>query len=155
MANIQSDGLAEDLIRAFQQAACTEGHYKTLIEKYNSEMENGLIDVEDDDARNAHIEKLNSAIQELDKVAEIRRSMMLHLMEMYPKSDKNYWCTVKHLAVSEYNAFEAYQASDGNASLLNIWLMTRARFLAALTRWLGTEISDCASCVADLLKGEQ
>ena len=34
MATIVSDGLAEDTIRTFQQLACTEGHYKTLIENF-------------------------------------------------------------------------------------------------------------------------
>lgn len=154
MALIVSDGLAEDLIRSFQQLVCSEGHYKTLVEKYNSEMQNGLVDVEDDEIRTAHIEKLNSAIQELNQISEIRREMMLYLMKQYEKSDKNYWCLVKHLAAAEYTAFECYQASDNNAELLNMWLTTRARFLHAVTRWLGTEISDCAACVGDTLKGE-
>lgn len=155
MANIVSDGLAEDLIRAFQQAACAEGHYKTLIEKYNSELENGLIDVDDDEIRLNHIEKLNGAILELGRIAEIRRSMMLYLMERYEGADKTMWCIVKHLSQSEYNAFEAYQASDNDATLLNIWLSMRARFVHALTRWLGIEVTDCSSCFADALKGEQ
>lgn len=155
MANIQSDGLAEDLIRAFQQAACAEGHYKTLVEKYNSEMENGLIDVDDDEVRIAHIEKLNSAVQELNQIAEIRRSMMLHLMNKYEKHDKTMWCIVKHLSLAEYNAFEAYQASDNDANLLNIWLLMRSRFVHSVTRWLGIEVTDCSSCFGDIIKGEQ
>lgn len=154
MATLVSDGLAEDMIRAFQQAACAEGHYKTLIEKYNSEMENGLIDVEDDDVRNAHLEKLNGAIVELNQLAEIRRSMMLYVMNRYETADKSLWCVVKHESVMEYNAFEAYQASENDAQLLNIWLSARARFISALTRWLGIENTDCASCFEDIIKGE-
>ena len=155
MATVVSDGLSEDLIRAFQQAACAEGHYKTLIEKYNSEMENGLIDVEDDDVRNAHLEKLNGAIQELNELAEIRRAMMLHVMNRYEKADKSMWCVVKHLALSEYNAFEAYQASDNNAELLNIWLSMRGRFINAVTRWLGIEVTDCVACYEDAIRAER
>lgn len=155
MANIQSDGRSEDLIRSIQQLVCSEGHYKTLIEKYNSEMENGLIDVEDDEVRVAHIEKLNAAILEMNEIAEIRRSMMLHLMEMYPKADRNQWCNFKHLAAADYTAFEAYQASDNDALALNLWLSIRARFVNATTRFLGTEITSCSSCLSDILRGNK
>jgi len=154
MATIVQDGATEDLIRTFQQMACTEGHLKTLIEKYQSEMENGLIDVEDDAVRSAHIEKLNDAIDELNVVAELRRAVMLKVMNGYEGADKNYWCCVKHLAVASYCAFEAYQASDNDAELLNMWIETNARFVKAVTRWLGTEITSCAACLGDVLKSK-
>ena len=153
MATIVSDGRAEDTIRAIQQLVCSEGHYKTLVEKYHSEMENGIIDVENDEERLAHIEKLNGAIEEMNLVAELRRSMMLKLMESYPKSDTSYWCLVKHLSAASYCAFEAYQASDNDAMLLNLYLESHARFVNAVTRWLGVEITSCASCYQDALKG--
>lgn len=152
MATIIQDGASEDLIRAFQQMACAEGHYKTLIEKYQSELENGLIDVEDEKARSAHLEKLDGAIEELGLLAELRRSTMLQVMNAYG-GDKNYWCLVKHLSMAEYTMFEAYQASDNDAALLNLYLAANARFVNAVTRWLGTEITSCASCLGDILKG--
>lgn len=152
MATIVQDGATEDLIRAFQQMACAEGHYKTLIEKYQSELENGLIDVEDENVRNAHLDKLNGAIEELGMLAELRRSTMWQVMDAY-EGDKNYWCLVKHLSMAEYTMFEAYQASDNDAALLNLYLAANARFVNAVTRWLGTEITSCASCLGDILKG--
>lgn len=155
MATIVNDGLTEDLIRTFQQLACTEGHLKTLIEKYQSELQNGLIEVEDDEVRKAHVEKLNDAIDELNDIAELRRAVMLRIMNGYPDASKDMWCVVKHLSMAAYCAFEAYQASDKDALLLNIWLETNARFVKAMTRWLGTEITSCAACFADILKGEQ
>ena len=155
MATIVADGRAEDLIRSIQQLVCSEGHYKTLVEKYHSEMENGIIDVENDEERLAHIEKLNGAIEEMNLIAETRRSMMLHLMEMYPNADRNQWCNFKHLAAADYTAFEAYQASDNDAMALNLWLSIHARFVNATTRFLGTEITSCASCLTDILRGEQ
>lgn len=152
MATVVSDGAAEDIIRAFVQAACSEGHYKTLIEKYSAELNNGLIDVEDQDVVNAHIEKLNDAMSELDAVAELRRSLMLYLMEAYG-GDKDFWCLVKHLGTAQYNTFEAYQAT-GDAALLNVSLELNARFTKAITRFLGTEITDCAACLSDLIKAK-
>lgn len=155
MATVIQDGTTEDLIRTFQQLACTEGHLKTLIEKYQSEMQNGLIEVEKDEIRKAHVEKLNDAIDELNDIAELRRAVMLTIMKGYDGADKNYWCAVKHLSAAAYCAFEAYQASDNDALLLNIWLETNARFVKAMTRWLGTEITSCAACFSDILKGER
>lgn len=174
MATIINDGLVEDLIRTFQQLACTEGHLKTLIEKYQSEIQNRLIEVEDeaelkalaeklevepkdvnDVLRKAHIVKLNDTIDELNDLAELRRAVMLRVMNAYPAADKNWWCTVKHLSMASYCAFEAYQASDNDAVLLNIWLATNARFVNAMTHWLGTEITSCAACFSDILKGEK
>lgn len=153
MATIVSDGAAEDMIRCFQQLACTEGHYKTLIEKYNSELNNGLIDTDDKEALNAHIEKLNDAVTELELVAELRRKVMLRLMNSYENHDRAGWCSVKHLSVASYCAFEVYQASDDNdGELLNIWLEINARFVKAVSRWLGVEITDCQSCFSDILK---
>ena len=153
MATIISDGAAEDLIRSFQQLACAEGHYKTLIEKYNSELNNGIIDTNDQEVLDAHIEKLNDAITELELVAELRRKVMLYLMNSYENHDRAGWCNAKHLSVASYCAFEAYQASDDNdGELLNIWLEINARFVKAVSRWLGVEITDCQSCFSDILK---
>lgn len=152
-----ADGAAEDLIRAFQQLACAEGHYKTLVEKYESELNNGIVDVDDNTVVRAHVEKMNDTIDELNEVAEARRAIMLQVMNAYPDASKDMWCSVKHLSVASYCAFEAYQASDNDAALLNLWLSSHARFVKAITRWLGTEISDCAACLGDILKqkGEQ
>lgn len=153
MATVISDGAAEDLIRAFVQAASAEGHIKTLIEKYTAELNNGIIDVTDEEIVNAHIEKVNDATVELEETAELRRSLMLYLMEMYG-GDKDYWCLVKHLGTAQYNAFEAYQAT-GDAALLNLSIGLNARFTKALTRFLGVEITDCAACFADHLRARK
>lgn len=144
-----ADGMAEDLIRAITQAVCAEGHYKTLIEKYNAELNNGLIEV--DDVKGT-LDKMNDAIDELEKVSEVRRTMMVYLMETY-SGNKDYHCLVKHLSSAQYNAFEAYQAT-GDSALLNMALELNARFTKAITQWLGTEISDCAACLSDILKNK-
>lgn len=152
MATVMSDGAAEDLIRAFIQAACSEGHYKTLIEKYSAELNNGIIDAENSELVRQHVDKLNDAMTELDAVAELRRSLMRYLMDMYG-GDTSYWCLVKHLGTAQYNTFEAYQAT-GAAELLNLSLELNARLTKALTWFLGTEISDCAACLSDLIKAK-
>ena len=71
-----ADGAAEDLIRAFVQIGCAEGHTKTLIEKYSAELTNGIVDASDDKAVKAHIELIDDSMEELERLAEIRRSTM-------------------------------------------------------------------------------
>lgn len=150
MRTVVSDGAAEDLIRSFVQMGCAELHQKTLVEKYNAQLENGLIDVEDSEAVRKQIEKINDASDELDALAECRRGLMLCLLNMYD-GDKDYWCLVKHIGNAMYCAFEAYQAT-GNADIYEEYLSTNRRFIHAMTHFLGVEITDCAACFADALK---
>lgn len=147
-----SDGMAEDMLRAITQLICAEGHYKTLIEKYDSELNNGLIG--EDDAVD-YVAKINDAVDELQAVSEERRALMLALMGRYPNADKTMWCSVKHLLHAEYCAFEAYQATDNEAGALSAWLRIRRRTVKAITLWLGVEVTECSSCLSDILKGNE
>ena len=148
---IVSDGTAEDLIRAFVQVGCAEVHVKTLVEKYNAEMENGIVDISDDKALNDAIKRLDEANEELNELAETRRGIMLALFNMY-HGNKDYWCVVKHLGIGAYTLFEAYQASDDDPELYTLALEANKRFVKALTHFLGVEITDCAACLSDALK---
>lgn len=153
MGNIQSDGTAEDLIRSFVQVGCAELHAKTLLEKANAELENGLIDIYDTTAVQKQTEKITYITEEIDNLAELRRSLMLRLFNMYD-GDKSWWCMVKHLGIGAYTLFEAYQASDNDSELLDMALAANRRFISALTQFLGLEITECAACFADALKGK-
>lgn len=148
-----SDGIAEDLIRAFVQVGCAELHAKTLLEKANAELENGLIDIYDTAKVQKQTEKITYITEEIDNLAELRRSLMLRLFEMYD-GDKSWWCMVKHLGIGAYTLFEAYQASDNDSELLDMALAANRRFISALTQFLGLEITECAACFADALKGK-
>ena len=154
MANIQSDGTAEDLIRSFVQVGCAEVHAKTLLEKYNAELENGIIDIYDKKIVDKQLEKIDDITQEINDLAELRRGIMLHLFDMY-KGDKDYWCVVKHLGIGAYTLFEAYQASDDNNDLLNLAVEANKRFIKALSHFLGVEVTECAACFADILKARK
>lgn len=150
---IVSDGMAEDLLRSIQQLVCAEGHAKTLLEKFQAELENDIIDTSDDDAVQAQIEKIDDTLQEIESLAELRRSMMLYLFERYDGS-KDYWCMVKHLASAAYTAYEAYQASNDPA-LLDMAMEANKRFIKATTRFLGVEVTTCAACFSDALKAKK
>lgn len=153
--NHSSDTLAEDLIRSFQQLICSEGHIKTLIEKTSAELENGIIDSENPAELNKAMDKLDNLNTELSEIADLRRRMMVNLYEMYGgKGDKTYWCQVKHLASASYTAFEVYQASDDDPMWYEIALETNKQFIKALTHFIGVEVTTCASCFGDMLKGE-
>ena len=150
--NNSSEGIAEDLIRAFTQLVCVEAHYKTLIEKKISEIENGF--VEDKDIQHV-LDEIDDLKNQLSDVAQLRREEMLHLYQMFgEKGDKSYWCSVKHLASSAYTIFECYQASDDDADLLTLSLETNKQLMVAVGKFLGVTITSCASCFSDILKSE-
>ena len=149
MKNVHSsDGIAEDMIRSFVQFGAAELHLKTLVEKSEAKLRDGL--TEDVDGE---VAKLLEYQKQLDEVTELRRSMMLTLFEMYD-GDKDEWCLVKHLGMGMITAFEAAQASDFEPKMYELWLKANSQFTKALSEFLGTEITDCAACFADMLKGE-
>lgn len=145
-------GYAEDLIRAYVQFGCAEIHAKGLYEKANAELENGIIDVTDQDTLNRQLEKLEQYKEDINSFANLRRSMMRKLFSLFD-GDRDMWCQVKHLGIGAMCLFEAYEGSDDDAELLNMAYEANKAFVSAMTRFLGTEISDCAACLADFLKG--
>lgn len=154
MRTIIADGIAEDIIRAIVQTACAENHAKTILEKKEGQLENGYIDGNNKEAVDKQLEEIGDITYELNELAETRRSMMLYLMNQYD-GDKDYWCMVKHLATASYCAFEAYQASEEDPELYDIYLRTNKRFTKALTHFLGVEITECAACLGDILRGKR
>lgn len=157
MENVHSsDGLAEDLIRSFVQVGSAEMHSKTLLEKRISELENGLIDVEDEKVLGEQIQKIDDLKEEICQLAQLRRDDMLHLYKMFgERGNKEKWCAVKHLGIATMTAFEAWQASDKNEELMNMAINKNRLFLKSMTEFLGVEVTECASCFADILKGEK
>ena len=150
-----SSGQAEDLIRAFVQMGCAEVHLKTLFEKTMAEMENGIVDVENDEIRKAWTEKANDYLEDIKESANLRRRMMSACFEMFDGGDRDVWCMVKHLGISNMCAWETWQASDDDPELLDIAIESNKLFTKYITQFLGMEITDCASCLSDYLKGKE
>ena len=150
-----SSGQAEDLIRAFTQMACAEMHLKTLYEKTIAELENGIVNVDDEDERMAHVDLANQYLEDLEVTAQLRRRMMLKTFELFDGGNKDVWCMIKHLCLSNMCAFEAWQASDDDPELLDIAMESNKVLVKYLTMFLGMEISSCASCFSDALKGKE
>ncbi|WP_276889866.1 hypothetical protein [Faecalibaculum rodentium] len=143
-----SNGIAEDLIRAFVQIASAELHTKTSIEKAVSEIENGA-----DENFGVLMDKVAALQADLLSYAELRREIMLNLYSMYgEKGNKEMWCTVKHLGMAMYTAFEAYQASDNDPELFDFAMRANRMFIRAITEFLGVEVTECAACFSDILK---
>lgn len=149
MANIQSEGLGEDFIRAITQTACAEVHAKTLYEKALGDLENGKVTDEE-----PHLVKMDGIIEDINELAELRRAMMLKLYEMY-EGDKTVWCMIKHLAVAAYTMFEAYEASDDDPELLELAMNSQKAFNKALSKFLGVEITTCSACLGEFLKAKE
>ena len=147
-----SSGMAEDLTRAFVQMGCAESHLMTLYQKTLSELDNGLIDMDDPDTVNAHIEKAEQYRDDLIQAAQLRREMMKYCFDLFPDGDKDVWCMVKHLGISSMCAWETWQASDDDPALLSIAVDSNRMFTRYLTQFFGMEITDCASCLSDMLK---
>lgn len=153
--NMSSSGMAEDLIRAFQQMTCAELHLMTLYQKTLAELENGIVDVDDEKVREGHLELLEQYREDLIQTADVRRKMMRICFDMFDGGDSSVWCMVKHLGASSACAWEVWQASDDDAELLEIAIEANELFTRFLTQFLGMEITDCASCLSDYLKGKE
>lgn len=152
--NIHSEsGMAEDLIRAYVQFGCAEIHAMGLFYKANAEIENGMIDVENAETLHNHIDKIEQYQKDIDNYANLRRSLMRALFEMFD-GDKDMWCQAKHLGVGAMTLFEAYEASDNDPTLLSLCIEANKAFTHAISRFLGADIEDCAACLSDFLKGE-
>lgn len=140
-----SDGIAEDLIRSFVQAGCAELHLKTLVEKTVAKIENPSPN--DGDL----IVELEEYELQLEEATNLRRSAMRNLFNLY-NGNKDAWCLVKHIGLASMTMFEAYQASDHDTELYDLWIRSNKAFTKALCVFLGVEITDCAACFADMLK---
>lgn len=152
--NSAADGSAEDLIRTIMHLGASEYHAITLYNKAEAEMENGLIDVENPDVLDAHIAKTSRFRDDIISFAELRRTAMLLLFQMYDGGDKDMWCQIKHLGTAYITAIEAYQSSE-DLNLLQLATEINKKFTEALTAFLGGEITDCASCLGDFLKAKE
>lgn len=148
-------GAAEDLLRAIVQMGCAEIHAQTLYYKTTSELENGIVDVSDMDLVQKHVAKSEMFREDIETYANLRRRMMRSLYDMFDNEDKDktMWCQIKHLGTAAYTAFETYQASEQDPELLLIAYEANKAFVKAVTRFLGIEIGECASCLSDALKG--
>lgn len=147
------DGIAEDMIRSIVQLSCAELHAKTLYEKYTAQLENGLIDTDKSEVVDAQIEKIDNALTDLNDIAQLRRRAMLTLFNLY-EGNKDYWCQIKHLGSGAYCLLECYLASDNDVGILDLAMEANRVFVKAISQFIGVEITDCAACLSDFLKGE-
>ena len=155
--NVRSEvGAAEDLLRAVVQMGAAEIHAMGLYFKTTAEMENGLVNIDDPEVLQKQIEKAEMYREDIETYATLRRQMTTALKDMVgtEEANKDMWCMVKHLGLSMMQCFEAYENSDNNLELLNLAYEANKAFTKAVTRFLGIEISDCAACISDALKGK-
>ena len=148
-----TDGLAEELLRVIVQMGCSESHLKTLVEKASAELENGLVNVEDPEVVKNHLARIENFRKMMEEATELRRDAMRKLYSM-GNGDNDYWCLLKHLGTGMFEAYETYMASDDDPELYHLWLDTNKLFIKAVTGFLGYEVTDCAACLHDMLKGE-
>lgn len=149
---LSETGMAEDMIRSFVQFGSAEIHAMNLYYKSNAELENGLVDIEDNEVLQKQLDKCEQYRQDIETYANLRRSVMKSLFNMF-EGDKDVWCLVKHLGIGAMTIFEAYEASDNDLELLNLAYEANKAFVNAMSRFLGVEITDCAACFADSMKG--
>lgn len=155
-----SNGIIEELVRAMIQVGCCEIHTKTLIEKYEAQLSNGTIDIDDEDVV---IEKNNQIEREdkkLKSYAYYRRKIMNEILDIgeeisKKKGNHDLWCKVKHGGLAMMFVFESYQASNEKheINLYDIWLGLNQLFIGELSEFIGLEWTDCASCFGDMVQG--
>ena len=148
-------GSSEDLLRAVVQMGAAEIHAMGLYFKTTAEMENGLVNIDDPEVLQKQIDKSEMYREDIETYATLRRQMTTALKDMVgtDEANKDMWCMVKHLGLSMMQCFEAYENSDNNLELLNLAYEANKAFTKAVTRFLGIEITDCASCLSDSMKG--
>lgn len=152
--SLSETGIAEDMIRSYIQFGCAEIHAKSLYEKTIAELNNGLIDVTDAEVRNKHLERAEMFKDDINAYASMRRDIMRKLLDMFPNGDKAMWCQAKHLGIGMMTLFEAYQGSDDDVELLHMAYEANEAFTNAMSRFLGVEITSCAACFSDMLRGD-
>lgn len=147
---------AEDLIRALVQMGCAEVHAMTLYFKATAELDNGLVDVTNSEVVQKQIERIEMFKEDIQTYADLRRRMTKALFDLFDnkEKDKLLWCQIKHLGLSAYQIMETYEASDDNSELLMLAYETNKAFTKAISRFVGVEVTECASCLGDALKGE-
>ena len=150
-------GAGEDLLRAIVQMGAAEIHAMGLYFKTVAEMENGLVDVDDNEVVRKYLERAEMYREDVETCAVLRRQMTTALKDMVGTEDanKDMWCMVKHLGLSMMQCFEAYENSDNNLELLNLAYEANKAFTLAVTRFLGIEITSCSACFSDALKGNE
>lgn len=155
MENINStSGIAEDIIRSLTHIACDEMHKKTLLEKADSQLKYGMINVDKSDELQSHLKKIEELRDEVNAIASIRRRYMIQLRSIFnDQGDKEQWCSFKHQMIAMMCAFEAWQASNDDEDLYQIYLELNQMFTKTTAKFLGVEITECASCLSDMLKG--
>ena len=154
--NVRSEvGAGEDLLRSIVQMGAAEIHAMGLYYKTTAEMENGLVDIDDNEVLQKYLDKANMYLEDIETYAVLRRRMTTALKDMVgtEDADKDLWCMVKHLGLSMMQCFEAYENSDNNLELLNLAYEANKAFTKAVTRFLGIEVTECSSCLSDSLKG--
>lgn len=154
--NVNSEvGSAEDLLRAVVQMGAAEIHAMGLYFKTTAEMENGLVNIDDPEVLQKQIDKAEMYREDIETYATLRRQMTTALKDMVgtEEANKDMWCMVKHLGLSMMQCFEAYENSDNNLELLNLAYEANKAFTKAVTRFLGIEITDCAACLSDSMRG--
>ena len=156
MKNINStNGITEDLLRACSEIGCTEQHIRSLIIKYESQLENGIIDTANDEITSSHLDKIARLDKQLENLAEVRRDIMRKLIKMHPNGNQDLWCNIKHLNNASNFIFEAYQGSDRDTELYSLLLDIERERTLTISEFLGTEIKPCASCLDDMLKDKE
>ena len=133
-------GMAEDMIRSFVQFGSAEIHAKGLYEKATAELENGYVNVEDNEVLQKHLDKCEQYRLDIETYANLRRSVTRKLFEMFD-GDKDTWCLVKHLGIGAMTLFEAYEASDNDLELLNMAYEANKACVLAMTRFLSWRLS--------------
>lgn len=146
-------GYSEDLIRSYVQFGCAEIHAMGLYYKATAELENGLVDVNDPDELQTQIAKADEYQADIEMYAGLRREIMRKLLNLFDGGNKDMWCQAKHLGIGAMTLFEAYEGSDNDLELLNMAYEANKAFVKAVSRFLGVELTDCAACLSDALKG--
>lgn len=144
---LSSEGLLEDLIRTMVQLTCAELHEKTNVERLNADLELGNITMDEFNQMEPDY------IENLEQVTALRRATTKMIFDISGgEGNVKKWCLTKHVGGAMYTAFEAWQASDNDMALYDLYLSINQYFIKVMTDFMGLPVISCASCLTDMLK---
>jgi len=145
-----SSGVAEDLIRGLQNLVALEAHYLTDLLKYQSQIDQNLVD---GDEIMSTIESIEFSQEMLTNITMLRRAEMKRLKSMFKdeEGDDSYWCSVKHLLGVTMFLTEVWQGTNDDDDF-DAMVKANELLIYTMTKFLGVEITSCAACFSDMLK---
>lgn len=156
-----SIGYIEDRLGALYDSVAKEGHFKILVDKYQSLTEQTAEKMAF--AEGEEYEQLKKELQEYSDMigvyqnflleqTSLRRNQMANLRKYAEgESADELHCSLKHSIGEAMKSFEVYQATASQEDFEIYW-QAQLMLNAILNAYFGFDLPPCSACISDMLK---